>query len=349
MKRLCAYLSVLTLLLSAVPSRAADFASMLADEATQWIAEDLNQAPTNILVRPPDRRARLTDCTGNLQFEWPFPGNTRTVMVSCADPSWRYYLQVRFDTTQQGVAAARSLSKGHQLNLDDLQARTVNSNSGEMFTDATKLVGQILIAPIDAGDLIRPNDLAGTTKSFQTTRAYQRGELIKLADLEILESNEISESDLNRWPSGLVIAQRALEANARLTPGDIEIARQVVTARKNILRHQIITETDVVMETVPVQQVQQTALIRHEAAVGFEATRTMNAGTIITRADIKPATLIREGENVTLTITRGALTLTVETVALENAQFGEQVRLLNRDSQTEIVGIVSGRGRAQGR
>ena len=45
---------------------------------------------------------------------------------------------------------------------------------------------------------------------------------------------------------------------------------------------------------------------------------------------------------------RGALEITVETIAMENGKIGEQVLLKNPDSGKEIRGIVSGRHEARG-
>jgi flagella basal body P-ring formation protein FlgA len=57
---------------------------------------------------------------------------------------------------------------------------------------------------------------------------------------------------------------------------------------------------------------------------------------------------VRKNETVRLTIKRGALEITVEAIALENAKIGEQVLLKNPDSGKEIRGIVTGRHAARG-
>ena len=102
------------------------------------------------------------------------------------------------------------------------------------------------------------------------------------------------------------------------------------------------------IKPLPVRNMNQSALKQLEAAIGFEATRTLQVGTIITASDLKPADLVRKGESVTLTIVRGALRLTVDTIALEDAKLGEQVPLMNKDSGSEIRGIVTGRNQARG-
>ena len=78
------------------------------------------------------------------------------------------------------------------------------------------------------------------------------------------------------------------------------------------------------------------------------ATRTIRAGTPITIADLTAADLVRKGENVTLTVTRGVLTISVDTIATENGKMGEQVELRNAESGKVIRGIVTGRHQAKG-
>ena len=65
-------------------------------------------------------------------------------------------------------------------------------------------------------------------------------------------------------------------------------------------------------------------------------------------SDFVAADLVRKNETVRLTITRGALKITVETIALENAKIGQQVLLKNPDSGKEIRGIVTGQNEARG-
>ena len=85
-----------------------------------------------------------------------------------------------------------------------------------------------------------------------------------------------------------------------------------------------------------------------EEAIGLEATRTIRAGTPLSVSDVTAADLVRKGEKVTLVLTRGALTITVDTIAMEDGKIGEQVELTNTESGKVIRGIVSGRHQARG-
>jgi flagella basal body P-ring formation protein FlgA len=98
----------------------------------------------------------------------------------------------------------------------------------------------------------------------------------------------------------------------------------------------------------PRKQIGAQTLSTLEEAIGLEATRTIRAGTPITVSDLTAADLVRKGENVTLTVSRGALTISVDTIAMEDGKMGEQVTLTNAESGKVIRGIVTGRHQAKG-
>jgi flagella basal body P-ring formation protein FlgA len=210
------------------------------------------------------------------------------------------------------------------------------------------LVGQTLARDFATGDPIRPQDIATVAMQFTTLRAYEQGEVVDRMDVFFESTNRPRAGSLTQWPEGTVVANRPLTAETLLSPSDLEAAIPVVVTQDNIVRNQVITASMVAIETRPERQVRGTPLRRPEEAIGFEATRTLRIGTILGASDLRAADLIRKGENVTLTITRGALTISVDTVAMEDAKLGEQVLLQNSDSGKEIRGIVTGRHQAKG-
>ena len=325
-----------------------DPAFELAREATNWIARDQNWPLADIQVRPPDRRAVIPACNQPIQFSWPFAGNTRTLEATCVEPTWKYFLQVRFEPGHIALTPNRDLPAGHTLESTDLSPTSVPNAHTTYFQDPAILSGQILRQPVAQGTPLTQDDLVLISQKFQTQRSYRAGELIELADLAV-SLGEAKETDqITAWPLGQTIARQDLAAAHILRESDIDAAVSVVAATQNIIRNQVITEAMVEIKPLPLRNMNQSALKQLEAAIGFEATRTLQVGTIITASDLKPADLVRKGESVTLTIVRGALRLTVDTIALEDAKLGEQVPLMNKDSGSEIRGIVTGRNQARG-
>ena len=129
---------------------------------------------------------------------------------------------------------------------------------------------------------------------------------------------------------------------------DIEIAERVLIAKTTIVNGQVITENMVESKLEAITSYGPQALTRVEEIIGLEATRTIRAGQRLNASDFVAADLVRKNETVRLIIKRGALEITVETIAMENGKIGEQVVLKNPDSGKEIKGIVVGRHEARG-
>ena len=121
-----------------------------------------------------------------------------------------------------------------------------------------------------------------------------------------------------------------------------------MTSATNIVRGQVITGDMVERTLRPRKQIGAQTLSTLDEAIGLEATRTIRAGTTISLSDLTAADLVRKGEKVTLTVERGALTITVDTIAIEDGKMGEQVELTNAESGKVIRGIVIGRHQAKG-
>jgi flagella basal body P-ring formation protein FlgA len=326
----------------------ADPTAQIVKQATAWIAKDQGINPGEINVRPPDRRASFDTCKSGLAFGWPFQSNTRTLEISCADPTWRYFLQVRFEPGFPAITVVKDVLKSHVLNRDDLVQITVREASDHLVSTMDALIGQTLTRDLAKGEPIQSQDIATDAMQFTTLRAYERGEVIDRMDVFFESTDRPRAGSLTEWPAGKMVANRALPENTLLVPSDLESAIDVVVTRENIIRNQVITADMVAVEARPSRQVRGTPLARPEEAIGFEATRTVRTGTILGPSDLRVADLVRKGENVTLTITRGALSISVDTVAMEDAKLGEQVLLRNSDSGREIRGVVTGRHQAKG-
>ena len=119
-------------------------------------------------------------------------------------------------------------------------------------------------------------------------------------------------------------------------------------ATQTLVRGTVIAKSDLEAQVLASRQVPQSAVQQRDAAVGLQATRTIRAGEVVLTTDLTAADLVRKGESVTLSITQGALTITVSMIALSDGKLGEQVNLQNPESGRVIQGIVTGRYTARG-
>ncbi len=320
----------------------------LVNEARSWVSQETGYPSGAIDMSAPDRRVPVDPCDTALQFRFPFKGNQQTVEALCEVPAWKRFIQVKIDQTRRALAVNKSLIAGHALSTLDLRLVPYSGRSEDIYTEPGLLDGLVLREAVDANTVIERSMVIDQTAVFLTERAYEAGELINRADLKRIETENPPKNALGAWPSGVITAAQYIEPRHTLLDSDIERSEHVVISATNIVRGQVITRDMLEQTLQPRKQIGAQTLSAPEEAVGLEATRTIRAGTPITISDLTAADLVRKGENVTLTITRGALTISVDTIATENGKMGEQVELRNAESGKVIRGIVTERHQAKG-
>lgn len=319
-----------------------------ADQAKRWISAEQSIPETTIDVRTPDRRARIEPCETDISFRWPFASNLRTLEASCDAPQWRYFMQVNIEAIQPVVVARSDLPRGAVLTEENVELAAIDKATEDHITEIEDVLGATLSRPAVAGSALSQTQLEFYETQFMTLRTYAPGDVIDLADLSVESAPSADQSTLNQWPRGQVIATRQLVAGHRLSADDVEAAFAVVVATENIIRNQVITSELVAIEVIGGIALGAKPLTDLNAVIGFEATRTIQAGSMLNPSDLRVADLVRKDENVTLIIQRGALSITVDTIATEDAKMAEQVILINPESGREIRGIVTGRNTARG-
>ena len=80
---------------------------------------------------------------------------------------------------------------------------------------------------------------------------------------------------------------------------------------------------------------------------GFRLMRFVASGKILTRSDLETVPLVQSGDKVRLTATREALTISLDTTALNRAGLGDRVRLETTGGRKPIIAIVTGPGEAR--
>jgi len=320
----------------------------LVDEATSWVSKETGIPRGVIQMSAPDRRVPIERCEKPLRFRFPFRGNQRTVEALCQKPSWKRFIRVKIDAKTKVVAAARDLPDGHIINGSELKLVPYSMSIDGSYTDPKVLIGFKLINPVNTDTIINQSMLVNQMAVFTTNRAYEAGELIERAGLTRVETENPPANALTKWPTGVVTASDYLEANHTLSKSNVEQSEYVIVTATNIIRGQVITRNLISKTLQPKKQIRAQTLSTFEEAIGLEATRTIRAGTPLSVSDVTAADLVRKGEKVTLVLTRGVLTITVDTIAMEDGKIGEQVELTNTESGKVIRGIVSGRHQARG-
>jgi flagella basal body P-ring formation protein FlgA len=321
----------------------------LIEVTTDWIASDQLIDHHQITVTPPDRRIPINACPEPLSIRFPFINNRKTIEVGCENPKWKRYLRVKIEEKFNAWVFRRDLAEGTQVLDTHIENIPVPDHLINSFLEKHEIVGRMINRDIALGEVVTTDLLMDEISVFVPTRAYEAGEIIAFDDLAIeTRMKEKMRSPLTIWPEQTVIAKNALQADDPIQTTDIEIVQELLIAKKTIVTGQVITPDLVELRLEPTSAYGPTPLTNLEEINGLEATRTIRVGQRLHASDFVAADLVRKNETVRLTITRGALKITVETVALGNAKIGQQVLLKNPDSGKEIRGIVTGRNEARG-
>jgi len=81
-----------------------------------------------------------------------------------------------------------------------------------------------------------------------------------------------------------------------------------------------------------------------DQAAGMEATRNLQAGTVVRQADLMRPQMIRRGEPVTIRIVSGPLIITSAGRALAGGSKGEAVRVVANATNRTLDGVVEASG-----
>jgi len=80
-----------------------------------------------------------------------------------------------------------------------------------------------------------------------------------------------------------------------------------------------------------------------------EAARDLKAGEPLHSSDLKRATLVRMGQNVTMIIgEKNSFQVMIQLESLQDGRMGEQVRLKNPESGRQVAGVVVGPNQVKG-
>lgn len=117
-------------------------------------------------VTPLDPRLQLKTCTQPLQVQTnrlSVPqGGRLTVQVACqGDAPWRIFVPVKIMTPVTVLSLARPLAPGAQITAQDLSTQVVNANSQTIayLTNPVQVIGQVVMRPMQAGQILTQQDL----------------------------------------------------------------------------------------------------------------------------------------------------------------------------------------------
>jgi len=125
--------------------------------------------------------------------------------------------------------------------------------------------------------------------------------------------------------------------------------RSAVVLTRSIPRGSLVGPGAVEVSTVSAREWDATVVTDPKTLNLMEATRDLPAGAPLRTTDLRPATLVRQGQLVLLTVGEGTgFLVSVRLEAMQDGRLGDQVLLRNRDSGRTVTGVVTGMNTAKG-
>jgi flagella basal body P-ring formation protein FlgA len=133
-----------------------------------------------------------------------------------------------------------------------------------------------------------------------------------------------------------------VDAETRRVSVKIRLFRTVMVLARRIGRDEVITDEHVTAERREVTNSVGSYYTSSADVVGKRATRSINAGVLLTDVMVGKPLAVRRNDSVTLRARRGAVRVRTKCIALKDACVGESVDVMNNDSKKVIRARVVG-------
>jgi flagella basal body P-ring formation protein FlgA len=122
--------------------------------------------------------------------------------------------------------------------------------------------------------------------------------------------------------------------------GWVDRFEKVVSPRRPLKRHSILTHDDLSMETRNVSKLPKNVVKTMADVVGTRLRRPVKAGTALLANMVEQPPLIEKGDRVTVVAESPTVTVTVPGIAQGKGFAGEQIRVKNSMSKKELIGRI---------
>lgn len=128
---------------------------------------------------------------------------------------------------------------------------------------------------------------------------------------------------------------------------DVTIQAPVVHTATSLPKGERLTEADLVMIDLPLDQAPRGFLLSKEEAIGMETRRTLTPNQALRARDLVEPMLIQRGDRVVVAANVGGLTVVTPGTALNNGRLGQQISVENLRSERRIRAKVVAEGRVE--
>jgi flagella basal body P-ring formation protein FlgA len=319
----------------------------------QWVAAQSGGQPDQVKMAALDPRVQVQPCAGSFSFDYPFV-NRENVRVRCSKPNWQMFVKVGF--SQQAapnmVITRRDLPPGHVLTESDLDTKATAALPPGGFDDRASVAGKQLKKALSKGQPVLAQDLEKNQRALRARVTLRAGDLLTESAIERVDLPPSAGGTplwvANELTPGMRMA-RSVPAGQVLQTADVAESRQVVIATSNLNTGQPLKPEMFKLDRLDAEKISRTHLFDLSGLDGYELMRPLRAGEALRTSDLRPALMVKKGDQVNLIVGRPPeFMISVRVEAMQDGRLNEQIKLRNPESGTTLSGIITGKGAARG-
>jgi len=320
----------------------------LIELAKNWVSQQQGLEPHQVQITPPDHRVKIKACPNGVEFDYPFKNNQRTIIARCLEPSWDFYLTIRFEPGEHVVVAARDIPKNSVISESDVTLQMRSGITDQMFKTVESVIGKIAYHNLDKSNILTTEDITHPMRVLVANEPYKPGDSIDVATLrELISPKKSSQKPLAFPESGYFIASSTINVGDALTKSNVIEAQIAVLASRSLPIGKILNNDDLQTELIVFNHLAPEPIAKLSEAIGMKLLRNVRANEAILKTDLQIANLVNKGEIVTLVVEKGALKITSQLKALEDGRLGESIQLINEESGKRLEATIFARGRVK--
>ena len=132
-----------------------------------------------------------------------------------------------------------------------------------------------------------------------------------------------------------------------LAPAQATVFRPMAVAGRNLQRGELVSITDITMESLDMSQYRQGYSINIDDIVGKEVKYSINKGDAFRTSVLNAPLAIKRGDEVTMESGSGSIRVSSNGTAISDGRIGQQIRVKNNQSERVINARVVGPGKVE--
>ena len=127
-------------------------------------------------------------------------------------------------------------------------------------------------------------------------------------------------------------------------PAKVKVFRPVVVASRPLAANQIITKSDIKIESLDIGRLHQGYINNPQQIIGQQLKYPLSMGKVINPNSLKLQKIVQRGELIMLVASVGNMEVRMSGKALSDGTLGQRVRVKNLSSKRVVEGVVEGPG-----